>query len=322
MPKYSESLGCMDAKFFYQDKQTQDFLVPIQSGAMEFKVNGAFNGTILLEPGAPGEPDLRVAFSARTNKQSVKDEITVSLPNSIVGDITMITTPFIPISDARSCGRFDITLYIPQELQTLTINARSITHLKFSDNFKAAPTTLKKLEVNLLSLSGDNMLLPTSYLEANDLSTQVNEGYLVGDLTIQDTTSITTLGNAITKLRLLTSTSSENPTDGRFSDAKLTTRTSSGRSDFTYITQTPRRIQSTHESTFASDLYLTYKEANFNGQVDMRAKSWTAKGLEGTMPAFPGQGNGDGKNPLPWHGDKHVGDFIKVQSLGWVGLYF
>ena len=60
-------------------------------------------------------------------------------------------------------------------------------------------------------------------------------------------------------------------------------------------------------------LYLTYKDAAFNGTVDLNAKSFSATGLQN---AFKQDGGS------PYVGSKEGADRMLVKSNAWVGLYF
>ena len=102
--------------------------------------------------------------------------------------------------------------------------------------------------------------------------------------------------------------------------AKFQTTTGDGRSDIFYVSDhgSPHRtIEAHHRSSRNGDLYLTYKDAEFSGQVSLEAKSYTAYGLQGSV-------NGPNKDiEPPWHGDKNGQDRLTIQSKnGWVGLYF
>ena len=59
------------------------------------------------------------------------------------------------------------------------------------------------------------------------------------------------------------------------------------------------------------DLRLEYGGAMFNGRVDIEASSFSMRGVRGGM--------GDAER---WVGDKDGGDYLKVKTKGWLGLYF
>ena len=74
-----------------------------------------------------------------------------------------------------------------------------------------------------------------------------------------------------------------------------------------------RPIDATHHTSLNGELYLTYKDAWFNGTVDLTAKSFSATGLEN---AFKQDGG------LPYHGSRDGVDKMLIKTQGWVGMYF
>jgi hypothetical protein len=107
--------------------------------------------------------------------------------------------------------------------------------------------------------------------------------------------------------------------------AYLTTTHGNGRTDFFYENDHAyphRPIVSSHTSARKGDLYLTYKNAEYSGSIDLKAQSYTAHGMQGSAVSHPGQ-VGEGAKALPWVGDKDGGDKLVIKSpKGWVGLYF
>ena len=69
----------------------------------------------------------------------------------------------------------------------------------------------------------------------------------------------------------------------------------------------------THHTSMKGEVYLTYSNADFNGTVDLTAKSFSATGLQNALKQDGG---------LPYVGSRDGVDKMKVKAQGWVGLYF
>ncbi|KAH7923410.1 hypothetical protein BV22DRAFT_1130677 [Leucogyrophana mollusca] len=310
MPEYSTSLGCLSAPHFYMGAKT-NFTVPVGTKSdHSLNIQGSAVGTLAVAEGAHDATEIIYEVTLRRDDKDAFDDVSVGVLGS--GKFN-VQTP--TISPPSSCMRFDITVYLPRSLKKLEVNSYSTTQLKFPTE---GTVTLDDLSVTLFSDNNNlNMLLPASSVQATRMSLQLYRGWLVGNAAISEKTIIDTQrGDSVANVHVSPVSPSNPQTPGA---AQLETTTGSGRTDILYVSNPAlqhRPISSIHTSQRGGDLYLTYKEAEFNGQVEVKAKSSTTIGVQGMMP---GQGN----TGLQWVGDKDGGDSIKVTSpRGWVGLYF
>ena len=180
---------------------------------------------------------------------------------------------------------------------------------------------MDSLHVTMVGESTDNMLLPHANFRVEDLDLEMSRGWMVGEVSIVDKTELKTQrGDAVANVKIypVTVATTDDPENGGgVPRATLETTTGAGRSDFFYISSlaVPHRpIYSRHLSSLNGDVYLTYKEAQFNGRVEIKAPSHTTTGVNGVF-----EHNGT----LPWVGDAEGSDYMLAQSnRGWVGLYF
>ncbi|KAH7913156.1 hypothetical protein BJ138DRAFT_1134268 [Hygrophoropsis aurantiaca] len=313
MPEYSTSLGCMSAPHYYMGAKT-NFTVPL--GAQfdhSLNIQGSALGTLVLAEGASDATDIVYEISLRRDDRDSFGDISIGTLGS--GKFH-IQTPTIP--SPPSCMRFDVTAYIPRQLKKLDLVSYSTVQLKFT-----AEGTIVLDELSIQLLGGRDqlsMLLPSSHIQATHLSLQLARGWLVGDIAASDKTNIDTQkGDGVVNLHI-TPVASSNPQTP--TTAQLDTITGGGRTDLYYVSdrsQPHRPIMNTHTSERGGDLYITYKEAEFNGRVELKAKSSTSVGVQGALHQTPGQDSSE----LPWVGNADGGDSVKVSSpRGWVGLYF
>ena len=160
------------------------------------------------------------------------------------------------------------------------------------------------------------MLLPKSNVHAKYTKLAMVNGWLVGEASIVDKTVLNTKGgDAVSNVRLFPISPPSDSESTEVGLAVLETTTGSGRSDFFYISNlssTHRTISSTHTGG-KGDLYLTYSEAEFTGEVQLKAQSYSAKGLQHTGSPFPDQ---DGVLHS-WVGDANGDDrLVGLHSAG------
>lgn len=317
MPVYSSSLGCLDAQHLYMG-DTNTYVVPMDPNRFDHSVDfhGAAVGTLVIAQGKQGSNEVRFKMSVRTDDEDLLSEVSVTYPpheeiesGKAHSRIQLSTPPSL----GSSCMRYDATLYIPPNLKKLHIQAHSIAHIRFDDS---AQIDLEKLFITLYTTNKNNMILPNAGIRANEMSLEMIRGWLVGELNLVNSTVISTQrGDATTNLRVLPISTGYDPIPAVFESI-----TGAGRTDLFYITDhgAPHRpIDSTHRSSRNGNLYLTYKDAEFSGQVKLKVKSYTAFGLQGSV-------NGPNKDiEPPWYGHKNGKDRLNIQSVnGWVGLYF
>lgn len=314
---YSKSLGCFDAPYLFQN-QNVTYTVPVDQTKSEhrYEVQGLAVGTLYITSGAPGDTDIKLDLSLRTGDKDLLEQVSVFYPTA--GEVSDGTSSSrlqlnTPRDLAAACMRYDTIMYVPTTLKHLRIESRSVTHIKFDPEAKL---DLDVISIIMYSADTNNLLIPTTNIQAGHMSLEMTRGWMVGDVSIVDKTSlITQRGDASSNVKIHPAPSlGETP-----ETATLQTTTGVGRSDFTWAGNhgAPHRpIHSTHRSSRNGDLYLTYKDAEFNGRVDLEAKAYSATGVQGL--GLNRQGD-----ELPWVGNKDGGDNVRIRSQkGWIGLYF
>ncbi|EPQ57512.1 hypothetical protein GLOTRDRAFT_99434 [Gloeophyllum trabeum ATCC 11539] len=331
MPVYSTSLGCMApaANLLYNSTSKLTYILPVDSDDQEhtLDIRGGAVGTLVLAPypaEAREQSAIKYEISIRADDEALFEFVQVN-PAADGSKFTM-KSPIIalmPLEHRKSCMRYDMTVFIPQSLKSVEIKTSAPTHIKFAD----VPETviLDELNIRMFSMSavtGENMLLPNMNIRAKDYKLEVYAGWIVGDVPIVESTSLSTWrGNGVLNARVqpvdVQPGYDEDDDVPEFPTAKLNTHTGSGRTDITYLQpRIHRPIHSKHESSSNGELYLTYKDSGFSGPVNVKAKNFSLRNVQG------GMGSGQTMDDR-WVGDKEGSDKLTVKSdLGWVGLYF
>ncbi|KAF8160656.1 hypothetical protein B0H34DRAFT_795544 [Crassisporium funariophilum] len=325
MPAYSTSLGCMDAPHIYNGSQVT-VMAPIGTSHNDhsFDSRGGAVGTFTLADGDANAKEVKYQLTLRTNDESLLKDVYFDFPelsedNVVSKSRVVMTTPHIA---AGSCMRFDITMYVPPNLKKLHVASHSTAHVTFS---KGSTINTDDLFVTLFSLDSNNLILPREEVASKNLVLEVNRGWIVGDASILRETSITTQrgdGVANVKVHPAPPSDSTNPEAAIFR-----TTTGAGRSDFSFHGHPgyKRPIDSTHTSSRNADMYLTYRDAEFNGKIEMTSKSYTVTNAQRLVDSPRNKDLGDDEDTPKWthfSGDKDGGDKIYVNSRGWTGLYF
>lgn len=315
MPEFSTSLNCASAPHMYLGGKI-GYSVPVDALTADhtLEITGSSVGTIVVAQGDAESTELKYDMTIRSEAQSPLEQVSVKFtsPTELEEGISKSRMHLITPSFGSSCIRYDMTVYVPPNVKELSIQTRGAAQIQFDEesNFN-----LDKLYVRMTGVDEKTMLLPHKGVHAGALSFEMNCGWLVGDVAIVDKASLTTQGgDAVLNVHVFPAPSTVEPP----AVAELQTTTGSGRADVFYINHPGhphRSIFSTHRGQSTGDLYLTYKEAGFNGSVDVTAKSSTAVGLQGMVRNAAGE--------LPWVGDKDGSDKLVANSpSGWVGLYF
>lgn len=324
MPAFSSSLGCLTAPHIYNSSKTvftagmgpQDF-------DHSFDIHGSAVGTFIIAQGAAGSTEIKYEMTLRTDDAALLNDVSIRYPDthedgSISNSRLVISTPHTD-SSATSCMRYDIKAYVPPGLKKLHVASHTTMQVEFDAN---ADMELNSFFVTLFSMNKKNIILSNQNIRGNHTAFEVYRGWIVGDVAIVNSTAITTQrGDGVANVRVhpRTPVNSEAP-----ETAYLRTTTGAGRTDIFYITPRAfkRTIRNIHMSSRNADMYLTYREAEYNGRVELDSKSYTATGLQ-SYPKTPGAGTSDGSpNWTHWKGDQEGGDQIYVKSRGWTGLYF
>lgn len=318
MPQYSLSLGCASAPYLYGDAKAS-YAIPVGTSKPHHTLNihGAAVGTLVIAQAPAGASDITLEMMLRTDDKALLNNVEMDISSvSLTHTQAALATPLY-IDHYKSCMRYDLTLYVPSTLKTLDISTHSITQIKFQPD---AHIALDKLLVKMYAMDNNNMLLPSSGVRAMNLDIDAFRGWIVGDIAIVNSTTVSTRnGDCVANVHVRPAP----PVNKDHAEpAYLTTVHGSGRADFFYENDHAyphRPIVSSHNSTRTGDLYLMYKDAEYNGPIDLKAKSYTAHGMLGAGPSPPG----DATKPLRWAGNKDGGDKLVISSpRGWVGLYF
>ncbi|KAI0656535.1 hypothetical protein C8Q70DRAFT_1056459 [Cubamyces menziesii] len=314
MPEFSTSLGCATAPHLYNGT-AMDIHIPVGQHKDDHSVDirGAAVGTIVLAQGDADLKDIRYEVTLRTDKASLLENIKLTYPTpedvqDNMGESRLQLAT--PMDLAGGCMRYDVTMFLPPSLKTLHVQAHAVSQIKVDPD---SALVLDKLTVSMFRLDKLNMLLPSEGVHARTMKLQLTGGWLVGDVTVVEETTLTTQnGDAVLNVRAHPAPSSAEPP----LPARLLTSTGAGRADVWWVTHpgaAHRPIDNTHHSSLGGDVYLTYSGTGFNGTVDVKAKSFTAHGLENPFKQDGG---------LPYVGSRDGVDKLKVTSQGWVGLYF
>lgn len=319
MPVFSTSLGCVGASHTYNNTlNTVRIPVGHDNSDHSFTVYGGIVGTLTLVDGEPDDTDVKYEFTIKSNDASLLDTLVFRYadvaPDGVVQKSQfLITSPTISETN-ESCLRYDIRLFVPRSLKKLNIAAHAVTHLKVDPG---SNIHLETFYATLYESSTNNLILPDQSLRADTLGLEVYRGWIVGDVSISQTTSIKTQrGDGVANLKVhpLPPVDHHNP-----EKAVLWTVTGAGRSDFTWLddsTAPKRPIEADHKSSRNGDVYLTYRNANFKGLISLVSNSHTAWNVNKI------QDKDNAEKWTHWAGDRTGPDRLTVESRGWTGLYF
>ncbi|PCH43469.1 hypothetical protein WOLCODRAFT_121983 [Wolfiporia cocos MD-104 SS10] len=316
MPEFSKSLGCQNAPYLFNGAEVS-YTIPVGINADDHTLDiiGGAIGTIVFAQGTADATDIKYTLTLRTDNAALFEQVAVTYPatadveEGAAKSALQLATPLV---GAGACMRYDMTVYLPPALRDLRVHARGAAQVKFDaeSNFD-----MDALTVIVQSLDERSMLLPHRGVHAGTLHLGVSRGWLVGDVAVEEEASLSTdLGDAVMNVHVFPAPSGANPP----ATATFETATGAGRADVFYVNHPghPHRpIMNTHRSVRGGDLYLTYKQAEFNGTVELAAKSSTSMGMHGVGNRM--------SQELPWVGSQDGSDRIIASSPnGWIGLYF
>jgi hypothetical protein len=325
MPAFSTSLGCLNAPHIYNSSKT---IISTQMGPEifdhSFDIRGDAVGTFFITQGAPGVEEIKYEMTLRSNDPSLLQDVGIRYPDTddtgaILNSRLRISTPRIDLKSS-SCMRYEIKMYVPRTLKKLHVSSHTPMHLQFDSNTNIE---LETFFVTMFDMGTTlSMILPRETIRADHLTLEVYRGWIVGDVAIVNETSITTQrGDGIANVRAHP-TAPVSPVAPE--SASFRTTTGAGRTDISYIMPKAfkRPIDNIHISSRNADMYLTYRESEFSGRIQLNSRSFTATGVQ-SFPKSGSSGSGsDGKSKWThWAGDQNGADKIYVQSRGWTGLY-
>jgi hypothetical protein len=328
MPAFSSSLGCLDAPHVYNSSKT---VFSAQMGPERsdhsFDIVGGAVGTFVITQGAPGSKEVKYEMTLRSNDATLLEDVSIRYPDTdddgtILNSRLRITTPRIAPSSS-SCMRYELKMYVPPTLKKLRVSSHTAMHLQFDPD---TDIELENLLITMFSMeTSSSMILPHQSIRADRLMLEVYRGWIVGEVAVVNETSVSTQrADGVTNVRVYPTApvnlALPNP-------ASFRTTTGAGRTDVFYITPKAfkRPIDNTHISSRNADMYLTYRDAEFSGRIQLTSRSFTATGLQSFPKSEPSDDTGsDGDEQSKWThwaGDKQGSDKIYVQSRGWTGLY-
>lgn len=319
LPKFGTSLGCSDssAPYIYEGA-TQIYSNPVaveDSSHYTLALSGAAMGTLTVTEAE--DDNITLELTLRTDVSTRLNGALLDVRSPGTMGLWTKATLVTPTDLRGACMRFDATLRVPLALRRLTLIADAVTQIQFDPH---AMIGLNALTVELSSIDTRSLLQLSATVQAQNTLLRATRGWIIGDVAIVNSTSITTSGDAVTNVHVHPSPLSN---DRALETAYLTTVHGTGRTDYFYESDPAyahRRIVSSHSSRRGGDLYLTYKNADYSGPVEYTAKSSSAYGLQGMAGARrPGQVDG----PLPWVGSPDGEDMLIAQNpKGWIGIYF
>ncbi|KAK7472863.1 hypothetical protein VKT23_000971 [Stygiomarasmius scandens] len=321
MPEFSTSLACSDASHVYNGGETS---IKVAVGSEKFNhaldIHGSAIGTIIITEAAANATDVEYKMTIKSNDAQLLEQITFQYPSAdedVADSRLYISTPRIENPES-TCLRYDITMYIPKNLKKLHVGPHVASQVKFDPH---AHIDLNSLYVTLFSLSDHNMILPAENFRANKMALEVYRGWIVGDVSIVNTTSITTQrGDGVANVHVHPTA----PLDPSEPDPVfLQTTTGAGRTDVFFNTDKAfphRPIRSAHTSSKNADVYLNYGDAEYDGRIQLDSKSFTVTNAHNFAPIQ------EPVNGQPrwthWVGDQDGEDRMFIKSKGWIGLYF
>ncbi|KAJ3713313.1 hypothetical protein C8R42DRAFT_698986 [Lentinula raphanica] len=320
MPVFSESLGCLDASYMYNGGETTLSIPVGDRHDHAVDVHGDAVGTFIVTEAPADVTEVQYKLTIRSSDQSLLDQVTLQYPaarpdgSSDGTSRLLIGTPRLD-RGSSSCVRFDVTMYIPKTLKKLHVSPHAVSHVRFDPE---AHIDLDVTFVTLYQMDTRNLIEPHRNLRSTSLALEVYRGWIVGDAAIVNETSITTQrGDGVANVHVYPTVPNDlvNP-----EAVSLRTTTGAGRTDLYFENDKAyphRPIKSAHVSSRNADVYLTYKNAEFDGNVKVESGSYTVTGARSY--SLGGQVKGQWTH---WVGEMDGKDEISIKSRGWTGLYF
>ncbi|KAG6882952.1 hypothetical protein C0992_010199, partial [Termitomyces sp. T32_za158] len=202
MPAFSSSLGCLTAPHVYNNTKVVMTAQVGPENDHSFDFRGSAVGTLVLRQGASDLKDVKYEMSLRASDEMLLKNVNIIYPDfdeegSISGSRLMILAP--GAGPKTECMRFDIVMYIPSTLRKLNVVSHAATHVQFAPD---ANIKLESFYVTLFAMDENNLILPSQTIHSDYMSLELIRGWIVGDVTILNGTSITTQrGDGITNVR-------------------------------------------------------------------------------------------------------------------------
>ncbi|KAF9071115.1 hypothetical protein BDP27DRAFT_1382578 [Rhodocollybia butyracea] len=318
-PVFSESLGCLDASFLYNGGETTVSVPMGNRHEHAVDTHGSGVGTFLITEAPADVTEVQYKITIKTNDKALLDDVAMTYPAPLPDGTSdgvsrmFIETPVFPKASS-SCMRYDVVMYVPKALKKLHIGSHSTAHVQFDTH---AHLDLDNLFVTLFTLDPRNLIQSSDNVRATDLTLEVYRGWILGDVSVARVLRVATQrGDGVANVHVRP-TAAVDPTDPE--EIAFTTMTGAGRTDIFFENDKAfphRPIKATHTSSRGADIYLTYKDAEFDGNIQLDSTSFTVKGAKPYTLA-------DAKGSYThWVGDMNGKDEITMKSKGWTGLYF
>ncbi|KAF9527356.1 hypothetical protein CPB83DRAFT_856412 [Crepidotus variabilis] len=168
-------------------------------------------------------------------------------------------------SQPMPCLRYDVTMYIPRTLKTLSLNISTPTQITFSPQ---GHIELDSLIINLSSLHPRTRIEASESLHATNMELSINGGIVHGSLSIGDSSTVTSIFGQI-MLNVIPDSSTPDLTHP--GTAKLNTTTQRGQVTVMYLRNQAyrkRKIESYHN--FRTPIgfgRFDYSSSSFAGQL-------------------------------------------------------
>ncbi|KAF9010658.1 hypothetical protein BDQ17DRAFT_1299191 [Cyathus striatus] len=288
MPRFNQSFECI----YYPAANSSQKLVRVPIGVADpqdhtFTILGNSTGTITLA-GAPDGVEEVVydftlsAFSRNRSEEfkfyyPAKDKNGTTLNSHFIFETPQRDSPF----SGLSCSRYSVIIYIPQRLRSLSLLSHTDTHIQFSPG---SLVELDFLNITMTSSNRRNLILPHTSIRSKRLIIDSADAWVVGSVSLVKEVDISASYQfgVTSKVDVYPSppTNFSNP-----EPAILKTWSGYGNMSIAYIgsaSYVHRPIKSKHVSTgapYGGQMSFEYTGANFNGLLDIRASSLSARGV-------------------------------------------
>ncbi|KAJ3576757.1 hypothetical protein NP233_g211 [Leucocoprinus birnbaumii] len=321
LPEFSTSLGCQSSSYFYNDTHTLTIDAPIHPERFDHGIDlrGGALGTITLTSASTDSSNVRYEITLRSNDKDLVQKSLIKMPTldsdgRMFESQSTITTARIPKGSKDTCLRYDVKMFIPPSLKKLHLGSHTHTHVKFDENAKIK---LETLVVTLYTNDVGNIVQASRSVKADKLNIQMTRGWLIGDVAIVNEADLMTQrGDAVLHVDVYP----ESPKDKENPEVvTLDTTTGAGRTNVVVHKNkgTKRPIDATHISSRNGPMEFTYKDYGLDGLIAVESKELENIGMERLVA-----GEQDGEQWNYYVGGKDGKDRVRVNTRGWVGLFF
>jgi len=318
-PVFSETFGCMETSNFVYNGGETTISVPVgDRNDHAVDVRGGGVGTFIVTEAPADVTQVQYKITIQTNNKPLLDDIKFTYPASKQDGHSdgmsrlLIDTPYVE-RGSSSCLRYDVVMYIPKAVKKFHLLSHTPAQVQFDPH---AHLDLDDTYVTLFNLDQRNLIQPSDNFRSTDLALEVYRGWIIGEVSaVRDLAISTQRGDGVTNVHVRP-TAPIDPTDPEPVTLRAMT---GGRTDVYFENDKAfphRPIKSVYTSSRGADIYMTYKDAEFDGNIQLDSGSYTVKGAKlYTLDDAKGSNT-------HWVGEKDGKDEISVKSKGWVGLYF